>query len=351
MLTYARRHWRYLAVLTATILAGLGIGFAITDGDGDGTPDRLTLTVPTERPALLPGEFAAETGAHGHVHTGGLPAAQSNDIPGATREQEAGRRAASETLTADDTYDTSRVLQGAAAEPARLKCYTPMNGGLRPLSAIKLGVVHVTVSPNRPGLSDVLGLCGFFKRVKASPTWTVDNEGNSAENVPLERIPWTQAWYNRPSCSIEFVGSTGRPGEGAAEWTDAQYREGARLLARCFKLAGIKVQRGAVTSKGVITRAGVITHQELGRLGGAHTDPGPKFDMARFMTLVRTYAVAATAGGIPNTTTERRRCNALAYHRRKVRTGHGYWTPSRVRRARYLKTTLTRAGIDTSRCR
>lgn len=344
LVALTRRYWPVLVA----IAAALGITYAIVDTDGDGTPDRITITVPTD--ALAAGEFAAESGIPGHVHSGGLPAAEAG-IPGLPADRERARDAASDQLTADDTYDTSQVLMGAAAEPVRLTCHTRMNGGLRRLSDILLGVVHVTVSLNRPGLGDLRGLCDFFGRVKASSTWIVDNEGNSAENVPLDKVPWTQAWYNRRSCSIEFVGSTGRPGEGPAQWTDAQYREGARLMARCFKLAGIKVQRGAVTQGGVITRAGVITHQELGRLGGGHTDPGPKFDMARFMALIRTYATAATAGGSPTTATETRRCNALRYHRRKVQAGQGYWTASRVRRVRYLRSALAGGGVDPALCR
>lgn len=335
-----RRWWPILVAL----LAVAGITVATIDTDGDGNADRITINAPVPKVERA-GEFT-----HDHGDPDGL-APSASRIPGATPKQQAAREELSERLTTDDTYDTSRVLQGAAAEPARITCHTPMAGALRPLSQIRLGVVHVTVSPNRPGLSDVLGLCAFFKRVKASTTWIVDNEGNSAENVPLTRSPWTQAFYNPRSCSIEFVGSTGRPGEGPAQWTDVQYREGARLMARCFKLAGIKVQRGAVTSRGVITRAGVITHQELGRLGGGHTDPGPKFNMARFMELTRAYAVAATAGSQPRTANDRRRCGALAYHRRKVKRGEGYWTKSRVRRARYLKSALTAAGVNQAACR
>lgn len=282
-----------IAALIAVVAGGGTLVITADPADDRVPPAAITVTVPAPKPAALPLVPKPEDA---HVEPGAVaaPAADEQHIPGKTEAQENQIRAENTATIDEQTYDTSGVLKGAAAEPARIKCPTTMHGQARPMSAIGLGVVHVTVSRNAPGLRDINGLCDFFKRVKASPTWTVDNEGNSAENVALGLTPWTQAFYNRQSCSIEFVGSTGRPGEGPAEWTDDQYREGARLMARCFKLAGIPVRRGAVTDGGKILRTGVVTHQELGRLGGGHSDPGERFDMARFMQLVRVFAGSAS---------------------------------------------------------
>ncbi len=279
--------------LLAVLIAGGGTVVVVTDGEG---PAVRTVTVKPPAPASAPGAPLLPAPEDAHVEPGAsaAPAAAENQIPGKTEDEENAIRADNERTIDEQTYDTSGVLTGAAAEPASIKCYTSMNGGTRSLSSIGLGVVHVTVSRNVPGMTDINGLCSFFQRVKASPTWTVDNEANSSENVPLGRVPWTQAFYNRQSCSIEFVGSTGRPGEGDAQWTDAQYREGARLMAGCFKRAGVPVRRGAVSDGGAILKTGVITHQELGRLGGGHSDPGPAFAMDRFMELLRAFAGSAS---------------------------------------------------------
>jgi hypothetical protein len=208
------------------------------------------------------------------------------------------------------TYDTSGVLKGATAQPAHQRCYTPQNGGARSIKAIGLMVAHVTVSVNVNGTRDGDALCGFFRRVKASPTWTVDNEGNSWENVPLDRVPWTQAWYNRPACSIEYIGSTGRPGEGPAQWTDAQLREGGRLFAKCAKLAGIPIRAGAVNdATGSILRTGLVTHQSLGLRGGGHTDPGPYWSPARQLYWIRYWINGAI------TPTDRATCRKLTWWR------------------------------------
>lgn len=266
----------------------------------------------------VPAPLAADPGlpvkAEGHTH------AEDDQ----TRPELPAAKRANEREEDQKPYDTSRVLEGAS--PNTIPCYTPQNGGPRALSDILIGVVHVTVSLNRPGLADGNGLCGFFRSVKASPNWTVDNEGNSWENVPLTRVPWTQVDFNRRACSIEFVGSTGRPKEGPAQWTDVQLRTGARLMARCFVLAHIPPRQGAVSGSRVI-KTGIRTHQQLGLAGGGHTNPGPYFNMARFQSYVAEYMGVAR----PIPARYERRCRELNKLRR-----------SRARRIREKKTpTLT----------
>ncbi|HEX6020634.1 MAG TPA: N-acetylmuramoyl-L-alanine amidase [Solirubrobacter sp.] len=284
-------------------LAAVVAGVQLIDDDGDGRTDRVVVPVP---------RVIHDTTGHELPPSAPAPAAVDD------RNDQA---------VAAGTYDTSRVLEGATAQGAQRSCPTPMHGAARSYSDIGLMVAHITVSPNRPGLADGQGLCDFFRRVKASPTWTVDNEGHSWENVPLTLTPWTQAWFNRQSCSIEYIGYTGRPGEGAASWTDAQLKEGGRLFAQCAKLAGIPVRSGKVTGSRII-RTGLITHQELGALGGGHTDPGPHWDRARQLYWIRYFA-----GGVSDT--DRITCRKLNWWRTH---GRPHGTPERnaVRRRHAL---------------
>ena len=240
-------------------------GVQLIDDDNDGRTDRVIVPVPrildTTDGTLPP---AAKAPAD-------VRADQRQDVD-------------------EGTYDTSRVLEGATAQPARWKCHTPRNGGPRSLSQIGLGVAHITVSGNVPGTGDVRGICDYFQRVNASATWIVDMEGNSAENVPLTRVPWTQAWFNRPACSIEFIG---RPG---VFFTEAAYAESGRLFAKCFKLAGIPVRSGKVNgSTGALLRTGLVTHQELGAKGGGHSDPGTSWNRAKQLQWIARYAGAVTS--------------------------------------------------------
>ena len=292
------RPLRILAAIVA-LLVFLG-GIQLIDDDKDGRTDRVIVPVPrildTTDGTLPP---AAKAPAD-------VRADQRDDVQ-------------------DGTYDTSRVLEGATAQPARWKCYTPRNGGARALSAIGLGVAHITVSGNVPGTGDVRGICNYFQKVNASATWIVDMEGNSAENVPLDRVPWTQAWFNRPACSIEFINRLGNP------FTEAAYRESGRLFAKCFKLAGIPVRSGRVNgSTGSILRTGLVTHQELGAKGGGHSDPGARWDRA-----LQLYWIGFYAGAVTNT--DRITCRKLNAWRKAGRPKGGAWERNSIRRRRALQ--------------
>lgn len=300
-----QRQRRFLAfVIGAALLLGVGgVSWDLVDTDGDGQGDTPSVRLvpkkdtPAERELDVtppPGEFDANRA--GPPLSGDL-----DDVPGLSEADEADVREANEAAE-DAKDDLAGVLEnGASPELSAVrKCPTNRNGGARPLSDVLVGVVHVTVSLNRVGLSDGDALCDFFRNVKASPTWTVDNEGNRWENVRLGLVPWTQVAFNRRSCSIEFVGSTGRVGEGPAQWTDVQLRAGAELMAYCFRKARIPVRLGA-TSGAVVTRSGVVTHQSLGIAGGGHTDPGPFFNMARYLDWMRFYAT----GGKPKACEQR----------------------------------------------
>lgn len=314
------RRVRLPAWLVALLIVfGPLVGLAVTVVDDDGAP-RVVRTDPTPTPAeKLPVKPAVR---EFDADVPGGPAVSAKPPPAVQERQD--------EQVDDGTYDTSGVLKGATAEPAHKRCYTPRNGGTRSIKSIGLMVAHVTVSVNLTGTRDGDSLCGFFRNVKASPTWTVDNEGNSWENVPLGRVPWTQAWFNHVSCSIEYIGSTGRPGEGAAQWTDAQLREGGRLFAQCAKKAGIPIRSGAVTSTGSVLRTGLITHQELGVKGGGHTDPGPLWVRARQLYWIRYWI----DGGV--TTIDRTTCRKLTWWRTHGRP-HGAPERNAIQRRKALE--------------
>lgn len=308
--------WLVVLLVVLSPLVGLSVA-EIDDGGGATTTVRKDPTpTPAEKLPVKPAPSDFDSNA-----PGGPPV--SAEPPPAVEKRQ--------TEQVDDgTYDTSGVLKGATAQPAHARCYTPQNGGTRSVKSIGLMVAHVTVSVNVVGTRDGDSLCSFFRNVKASPNWTVDNEANSWENVPLTRVPWTQAWYNRVSCSIEYVGSTGRRGEGAAQWSDVQLREGGRLFAQCAKKAGIPIRSGAVTAGGNVARTGLITHQELGLKGGGHTDPGPLWLRSRQLYWIRFYA----GGGV--TSTDRVTCRRLQWWRTHGRP-HGKAETNAVRRAHALK--------------
>lgn len=293
-----RRNSGFVAVLLALFAAGIGFGYVVNDDD-TGHHRTITAHVGPRKATTTPAEAALDVKppvSELDANTpGGLPPS-AEEIPGVDAETEREIDKQNEIKIDNQTYDVSGVLSGGTAQPGNFDCYTPQHGQQRPYSQIGVGVVHVTVSLNVRGTADGRAICNLFHNVKLSSTWIVDNEANSWNNVQLKFNPWTQAWWNQYACSIEFIGSTGRPGEGPAQWTDAQLREGARLMTRCFKLAGIPIRTGRVTAGGKILLTGVVFHQELGSLGGGHRDPGPYFNRARFLQFMQMFAGQNDAG-------------------------------------------------------
>lgn len=153
--------------------------------------------------------------------------------------------------------------------------------GVRPT----LIIIHATAGHNRPGVSDLENLGGWF----ASPSSQVsshvatDNEGHSARFVNDGDKAWHCAAYNRMSLGIEQV----MPGDGT-EITRDMYRETGRWVAMWAKKYGIPIRLGAVRD-GAVTRTGVLRHSDLGSLGGNHGDPGRGYDMHAMLSLAKFY--------------------------------------------------------------
>lgn len=159
---------------------------------------------------------------------------------------------------------------------------------------LNLIVLHSTESHNRPGTSDVAAILSFFANPSSqvSSHVTVDAEGNSGRSVGDDRKAWTQGAFNSAALSIEMIAYAS---QGLLTYRKRwrQLREVARHLARWSLRHGIPLRRGAVSGYAV-TRSGIVTHQELGSIGGGHTDPGP-FPMRRLLLLARLYRAARLA--------------------------------------------------------
>lgn len=337
---------RLIAAALATVLASVALVVTIADDDQDGRPDRVAITVKVDGPApgraqdttvTVPAPAVAEARAGAADHAGQarevLP-----DVP--AQELEAGR-AQQDRLARTDQLPV--VSPDAAPEQAGCASRFVRNYSSRRGVRPRLLVVHYTVSPNRPGWSDVNAITSLFDRAsfQASSHYIIDAEGHCAYIVRESDKAWTQAGFNPTSISVEVI-NTGREGRLL---DPAGYRKLGRVFADAAKRWDIPIRRGTISGC-TVTRSGIVDHNQLKVCGGGHVDITPYP-----LEPVITATTAARSSGTPTTATDRRRCGALADHRRKVRTGQGYWTPTRVRRARYLKTTLARAGIDASRCR
>ena len=203
-----------------------------------------------------------------------------------------------------------------------------------------LWVLHYTVSPNRPGLSDMDAVAAWFNnpRSQASSHYLIDNEGHCYLLVPESQKAWTQATFNPVSISVEVI-NTGREPSYAGR---AGLRKLARVISDSAARWRIPIRKGAVRGCTVV-RSGIIDHDALGQCGGGHTDIRP-YSVDTVIAAGRGYRaeVAAKRRYRPLTAREAREARLRCYHRRKhlaARKGSAEWR-KQVRYARYRKSRI-----------
>lgn len=147
-------------------------------------------------------------------------------------------------------------------------------------------VLHSTESDNKEGSSEDLGgNANWFANPssQASSHVITDADGHSARCVNDWDKAWTQAFYNPWSLSIEQIGRAAQ-----TSWADEEVKETARWIAFWSWQHNIPIRRGEVNSTGIKT-SGIVTHNELGQLGGGHTDPGSSFPIDKCLSYAKEY--------------------------------------------------------------
>src|SRR5829696_6751419 len=148
----------------------------------------------------------------------------------------------------------------------------------RPPQSIDRIVVHVTEGPFWGSVRWLTS-----PHAHASSHYVISRRGKVVQLVHLSDIAWHAGnWsVNVRSVGIEHEGFT----YSAAGFTDAQYRNSARLTAWLARRSLMPIDREHI-----------IGHAEVpgprGGRGGAshHTDPGPHWNWNRYLALVRSYA-------------------------------------------------------------
>jgi hypothetical protein len=333
-LALARRYWWLLAA----VLAVLGVTVSQVDRDGDGKPDEITITVTQPAPKVTTVDTADPNTKR---DTAVVLSDRARDAYQAVAAEDRSELADQLREPNDPSRTAPGVLEGPLAAQEFPGCRTRFVGNYSSRNGVspKIIVWHQTVSRER-GIASQDALTAYANRRSSGVSWHLligRTNGLCTFSVPLTMKAWTQGNANPFSIGIEVEAYGDEPTyvSGLGE---------RRLLAVTRELGrryGIPMRKGLVQNCRVV-RSGVVEHSDLGACGGGHADVTP------WPTAVLLEQLAA---GTIATATERRRCNALAYHRRKVKSGTGYWTRSRVQRVRYLKGALTRAGIDQAACR
>jgi N-acetyl-anhydromuramyl-L-alanine amidase AmpD len=141
-------------------------------------------------------------------------------------------------------------------------------------------IIHTTEGHNRPGVSDLLGLAGWFNNpsAQASSHFGVDQEGNTIRMVADERKAWTSGDWNSRSLNIEHVGFASTSN---SVWRRT-YRKGlwasALIAARWCLEFNIPVRRKPGN--------GFCGHRDVSGPGG-HTDPGENWPWKVYLLMVR----------------------------------------------------------------
>lgn len=160
------------------------------------------------------------------------------------------------------------------AAPSARGCLTRTvrNMSSRGGAAVREIVLHYTVGPNRPGLSDLDGTTTLANNPAAGVSWhfLVDREGNCYFSVPLTMKAWTQANANPFSVGIEIVNSGREPNliDGAG------LRKLGLVVSDTALKFGVPLEPGAVLDCAPV-KAGIVDHLSLGPCGGGHHDVSP----------------------------------------------------------------------------
>lgn len=176
--------------------------------------------------------------------------------------------AADEIRAAQPALPTAGATAGFAGCRTSFVNNQSSRRGVRP----QWQVLHYTVSPNRPGWSDVDAVVALFNRssAQASSNFVIDSEGHCAYIVPIESKAWTQAAANPFSVSYEII-ATGREQHYLEPAGVAKLKSVVREVA---KRTGIPLQRGRADGCAP-GRPGLMQHADFGVCGGGHVDIKP----------------------------------------------------------------------------
>jgi N-acetyl-anhydromuramyl-L-alanine amidase AmpD len=175
-------------------------------------------------------------------------------------------------LTATSPAQALLAVDYPAAEsfPASTSNYTASN---RPSTyPIDYVVIHVT----QEYWSDAIKIFQDPSRAVSAHYVVRSNDGHIAQCVREHDIAWHAGnWdYNTRSIGIEHEGWVDQP----AYFTDALYTQSAKLTAAVCRKYGIPINHETI-----------IGHAEVP--GATHTDPGPYWDWARYISLVNAAAM------------------------------------------------------------
>lgn len=205
--------------------------------------------------------------------------------------------------TAAHVKQTQEPLPVAGATQGFPGCRTSFvrnqssRNGVRPIWF----VIHYTVSPNRPGWSDVNAVVALFNTTsaQASSHFVIDAEGNCAYIVPIESKAWTEAAGNSLGVSVEVINS----GSEASFMASPGYARLRQVTLEVHRRTGIPLTRGSVYP----SRPGIVQHKDGGLPWGGHVDITP-YSIDQVVNIITAPVI---------TTQDRRACRKVHAYRQR----------------------------------
>lgn len=296
----SRINWKVLAPILAVIAAAVGVTFISIDDNGDGKPDRVSVTVkvdtldksPDKDKTIIVPKAAveqAEKSLSGEINPPGpldQHDADHTDLRDETPEGAPASVLENNTEKIQENRETTAALPTAGATGGFVGCRTQFvvnqssRRGVRPT----VQVLHYTVSPNRPGWSDVNAITSFFNqsRTQASSHFIIDSEGHCAYIVPIESKAWANAGGNAYSVQYEVINS----GSERVFMASAGYAKLRSVMLEVSRRTGIPMRQGKITGCAP-SRSGNVQHADGGVCWGGHHDIGP-FSLAAVLSHVQT---------------------------------------------------------------
>jgi peptidoglycan hydrolase-like protein with peptidoglycan-binding domain len=292
-------HGGLLALLTAVVWLAVSL---LSGGGGPGKTITVTLGGPhgtSEHQLELPTTLVdkAKAGLEDEGLRTENPAGATPAQLDASREQQ--ERLAASSALPNVTPDAAPQQRGCTT---RLVQDYSSRRGVPP----RIFVLHYTVSPNRPGWSDVYAVASLFDRpaFQASSNYIVDAEGHCLYIVRESDKAWTQAAANPFAVSVEVINTGHEPTYAGT----AGAKKVALLIHDVAHRWHFPIQAGAVAGC-LVVRPGVVDHHALGACGGGH------FDITPYSTapLIRAAAALDASTKPPASTTP---CTARALQAR-----------------------------------
>lgn len=177
-------------------------------------------------------------------------------------------------------------------EAYRANCHTDIpayhHSGTRPLSAIKLIVMHSTESANSEG--SARRIASYFASAGSggSTHLTVD-DGTCYRHLENTQVPWGAPGANYQGFHIEQC--------GYAKWPQAEWEKHLHTLRRGAYKAAFHCKKFGIppvflSATGIKAgKKGITTHSEVTKAfpQGSHTDPGEGWPRELWLSFVHSY--------------------------------------------------------------